>query len=257
MTVYPTTWLAQQLVEKICDAMIVASIIGLVVELSSFNSVVARVSEAVARKMSAFHLPPALRDLIWNTINIKLIRYDYERRYRLLRISGGKLLIDSSIDFKVSNCGTAPAEYSPYLGEEEAYKPKFLHIEYGLPNGRTNAFDEESLRRFTHQRDTGAYAVQGLPKLTLRPLTQVPGEVCRVSMRFTTIMPEEYSDITAFGGPTIDPVIQLDEIPEDLEFMSPGDDVEHSDQGRRWKYCRPFLQGQHVRVWWRQRAKHE
>ena len=66
-------------------------------------------------------------------------------------------------------------------------------------------------------------------------------------------MPDEYSDITAFAGTTVDPVIQLDDKPEDLEFLSPGEGVEHIEHGRRWKYKRPFLQGQHVRVWWHQR----
>jgi len=255
LILYPITWPAYRVIEKICDALVVAGVIGLVVELSSLNSVVRRVSEEVARKTSAFHLPPAIRDQIWNIMNTKLVRHDYERRYRLSRIPGGKLSVESTITFNVRNHGTSATEYSPMLAEEDVYNPRFLHVEYGLPDGLTNAFDEKLLEQFTRERTTRARVVDGLPTVILRPLSQVPDEICAVTLRFTTVMPDEYSDITAFAGPTVDPVIQLDDMPEDLAFMSPGEGVEHVENGRRWKYKRPFLQGQHVRVWWHQRPR--
>jgi hypothetical protein len=139
LSLYPGSWPLYRVIEKVCDALVVAGVIGLVVELSSLNSVVRRVSEEVARKTSAFHLPPAIRDQIWNIMNTKLVRHDYERRYRLSRIPGGKLNIESIITFNVRNHGTSAAEYSPMVAEEEVYNPTFLHVEYSLPNGPTNA----------------------------------------------------------------------------------------------------------------------
>jgi hypothetical protein len=238
-------------IHKIADAFMVAGVVGTVVELSSLNRLIEYVGRDVARRVSAAHLPPALRSQIWTVVNSQLVYEDYQRGYRLTRGVSGRMNVESTITYKVRNYGFTSVPYSPMLGEESFHKPKFLSVEYRLTSGGGHAFSEEELVAFTAPRPrTRALRVDSLPKVMLRPKDQMPEEVCTVVWRYVAEMEVDYSDITAFGGATIKPVIQLDDKPDDIDFFSDGEGIEHIEGGRRWVFNRPFIEGQHVRVWW-------
>jgi hypothetical protein len=66
-------------------------------------------------------------------------------------------------------------------------------------------------------------------------------------------MPEMYSDVTAYAGMTIHPVIELIEKPYDLDFWaSETSCCKHV--GNVWTYEEAFVAGQHLRTWWRPRS---
>lgn len=198
------------------------------------------------------HLPNELRQKIWDIINTQFVFEDYQRSYRLSREAGGKMHVECTITYKVRNYGSGDLEYSPMLGEEAIHSPKFLDLEYRLTSGKGYVFDENGLIKFTTPRDVGNVGihVKGLPKVVLCPKDQMPNELCTVTWRYTAEMPEEYSDISAFGGATINAVIQLEDLPPDMKFVCGGEGVERLPDGKRWVFKRPFVKDQHVRVWW-------
>jgi len=61
-------------------------------------------------------------------------------------------------------------------------------------------------------------------------------------------VPEYYSDSVAFAGATVNPVIELIEMPDDIEFHSGGEDCIHHSAGQTWSYRRAFIEEQHVRI---------
>jgi hypothetical protein len=253
---YPNSWWLATVIHTAAEAFVVAGVIGLVVELSSLNRLIDFVGQDVAKRVTAAHLPASLRSQVWQIVNAYLVYEDYQHAYRLRREANGEMRVESTITYKVTNYGPHEVEYSPMAAEEAIYQPMFLRVEYRLTGGKAHAFDKEGLVRFTSVRPgSKASHVDGLPRLILRPKSQAPEESCTVTWVYNTLMPETYSDITAFGGPTIDPIIRLDEKPEDMVFFSGGDGVQHVEGGNAWVFKRPFIRDQHVRVWWYPRAR--
>jgi hypothetical protein len=256
---YPDSCRLATLVHKAADAFMIAGVIGVVIELSSLNRLLEYVGSDVAQRLSAIHLPNEIRQQIWQVINSEFVYEDYQRSYRLSR-SSGKMQVESTISYKVRNYGFSDLGYSPMLGDEIIHKPKFLSVEYRLTSGEGHAFNEDQLIEFTGPRRATKVGsqVKGLPRLLLHSKDRMPQEVCTVTWRYVAEMPEEYSDITAFGGATVNPVIQLEDIPADMDFICDGEGVEQLPGGKRWVFKRPFIKDQHVRVWWHRRVvEHE
>jgi hypothetical protein len=75
---------------------------------------------------------------------------------------------------------------------------------------------------------------------------------CFVRWQLCCVMPEYYSDVVAFGGVVINPLIEFLGIPEEFEFYaSAEEDCVHDPASQTWSYRRAFIGGQHVRVWWK------
>jgi hypothetical protein len=67
--------------------VVIAGIIGIVVELSSLSRLIEYVGRDIARRLSAAHLPSTLRQQIWEVTNSQYVYEDYQRTYRLSRLS--------------------------------------------------------------------------------------------------------------------------------------------------------------------------
>ena len=81
--------------------------------------------------------------------------------------------------------------------------------------------------------------------------TLAEDQVCRVRWEYVLEMPREYSDVTAFRGMTVNPVLELDEKPETLEFEAAQGGMHPHGAWIDVDIQRAFIAGQHVRVWWR------
>ncbi len=63
-------------------------------------------------------------------------------------------------------------------------------------------------------------------------------------------MPQEYLDITHFGGATIGVKLELTNHPKGLDFFSAGEGMHHAIGSPFWYFDGPFIVGQHVDLWW-------
>jgi hypothetical protein len=148
------------------------------------------------------------------------------------------------VSYSVKNYSRAAVPYAPKFSEEAFYSPVIKYAEYRLSYGTGYVLNEDRLPVRTVPA-TGVRAVDTLPEVTI-----APQELCNVVWRNVSIMPVHYSDVTGFGGPTGTATLEADEILPDLDFVSAGEHLEHLQGSRTWKFNRPFIQGQHVRVWW-------
>ena len=67
---------------------------------------------------------------------------------------------------------------------------------------------------------------------------------------YSLVMPDRYSDITAFSGPAVNLQIQLLDPHDGIDFIVECDHMTHVPDSHTWDFKRAFIQGQHVRVWW-------
>jgi hypothetical protein len=90
-----------------------------------------------------------------------------------------------------------------------------------------------------------------LPSVIMKPVRTGERSACQVTWRYRVSMPEQYCDVTDFGEATLGATLQLQNLPEELEFISGGDASLHHEAGSQsWYFDKSFIQGQHVRAWW-------
>jgi hypothetical protein len=63
------------------------------------------------------------------------------------------------------------------------------------------------------------------------------------------VMPRDYTHTLAFGTPTVTPTIKVLR-QTGFSFYAAVDDSVEATQ-TTWRYHRAYLQGHHLRVWWR------
>jgi hypothetical protein len=90
-----------------------------------------------------------------------------------------------------------------------------------------------------------------LPAITLKPVRAGEKATCQVTWRYGLTMPEQYSDVTDLSEATMGATIQVESLPDELEFVSGGDSSLHHQAGSQsWYFDKAFIAGQHVRAWW-------
>jgi hypothetical protein len=95
------------------------------------------------------------------------------------------------------------------------------------------------------QKEHGVVEAIG-PQITIQPNRDSAQPYYRVAARYSMMLPEEYSDVFAFGGPTLKVKISA-QVPEDLVF-SPPESKEAAIN--TWFYDKFYLPNQHLRVRW-------
>jgi hypothetical protein len=240
------TWLPRDVVGTLADAIIVAGIIGAALELFATRFLIERVANDLAEKLVGRGLPLELQAHIRKIADTDLVRDHFVKAYRLSAPEGGQIRAEITVSFDAKNYSDSSLDYVPFFQEEAFYNPEVLSVDYGLDGQKRYS---DVVREV--DPTTKTLTVTGKHKLTLEPIRKNGKCVCTVTIKYSMVMPEQYSDITGFAGATVDASLRIDNIPEGLAFVSGGFDAHHHDSGSTtWYFYRPFVTGQHVRVWW-------
>ena len=141
-------------------------------------------------------------------------------------------------------------EYLPLIQEEAFYQPRFTYMEYGVGQ-RTNVYAAEEISaRLERDNETSVETFSGQKKVKIEPVRE-NGEPCKVQMKYTVLMPDQYADITNFAGATIGPKIIVEQKPDTIEVVAarePG--IHHEPRSNSWYFDRAYVPGQHLRLWW-------
>jgi hypothetical protein len=248
---YPCNWFALDTVHSLADALMVAGIIGSLLEMFSARFLIERVSDDLAQRLVGRGLPTELQAHIQKITKTKFVWSNYRKRYKLAlsENAADKMSLESEISFEVRNYSDVGAKYSPFLAEESFYSPAFTYIEYGISGDAPRFLNEQALSQKTETTsDSRVKKVHDFPKINLPPATTE--KFARVLMRYRVSMPVEYTDLTHFAGPTTGVSVFLQDIPPGFAFSAEGEGVLHAPDSQSWEFLGPFVGGQHVRVRW-------
>lgn len=249
---YPHEWPWAETISRIADALLIAGLLAIAIEIWSTSELIHRVAEDLAGRLAGSGLPVPLQEQISAIVKTELVREDYLKIYRISNPIDGRVNVEVTVSFAVKNYGDRNLKYSPEMSEESFYEPKFLRLEYALQDGNGHTFDENELTQYVKSiPSTFVRSLKGPKELKIPPLKRVKTAVCKVTWRYIITMPEEYSDVTSFGGPTIGATIRIDSLPNGFDFVSSGEGVRHIEGSSTWTFDNAFLRSQHVRVWWR------
>ena len=251
---YPYWWPAIDLVYFLANAFMVAMVIGVILTLSSAKLLIEEVADNLAQRLIGRGLPAELQGSIKDMVNTEFVRDHYVKSYTFSASERGQVNLDIEIRFEVRNYSDWVQDYAPEIAEENSCQPEFRFLEYGIAGKKIYTFSDENLSSMVEtmsEINIKRVPKSALPKVSLKPAKGGDKSVGQVTWRYRVTMPEEYCDVTRFGEATIGATLQLQDIPEGLEFESGGDASLHHEYGSfSWYFDRPFIPGQHVRAWW-------
>jgi hypothetical protein len=252
-SLYPETWRMHITLHAFSDACMIAGVLAILIELFSANRLIQHVADSLAGRLVGVGLPKELQQVINKIVSTDLIAYNYLQAYHISKRPDKMVNVEVTVSFEVKNYAQAPVDLSPSMTSQIFYDPQFLHLEYGLSNHiQTHIYDHAALtERVIIEPGSQTKVVKGLKAVTIPPLGYDPNASCSVTCKYRLVMPEEFTDITAFGRTTVGAKIRLDAIPEGYDFYaSPDPTVEHSTDGVVWHYKNVFLRRQFINVWW-------
>jgi hypothetical protein len=254
---YPENCRFGEFVRALRDALMIAGLIGIGIELWSVSVLVDHATDRVSERLVGYGLPRAAQELIHNLVHkTKRVYRDYRVIYRIEPHStdADRVIVRSTLSYKVVNNGMGAEPYTPLLAEERMYDPKVLSLEYG-----SRRYGEQDLERSVSE--TGVVTFSVGEKVRIIPSnasasieTLNADQYCFVRWEFDVEMRNYYSAVIAFLGVTINPVVEI-QGSEGFDFSATMGDCVHALGGHTWEYKRAFIGGQHIRVWWKPRER--
>jgi hypothetical protein len=253
---YPCTWWFHRTAIALADALAIAGILGLSIEFFATSFVIDKTARELAERLVGYKMPRKIQKRIGEIVNTKLVRDNYLKTYRLTHAPGGKVLVETTTTFDVTNHGDTAEPYTPAGDEERVFNPEFLYLWYSV-GGKEYAFPREVLEariKSKHKSPTTLQVSGDEVELApVEPLGDNSRAICKVRWVLRVTVPEEFVELTEFRLATLGAQVYVEEIPEDLEFACIGS----TRDSRTWTFDEPFLAGQSIKVWWLRRRTSE
>ena len=258
---YPYWWPATDLVFFVAESFIVSSVLGVLVVLFSARLLVERVSDGLAQRLIGRGLPPELQAPIRDIVGTDLVTDHYVKTYAFSTPEDGYVSVDIEVRYELRNYSEAARDYAPEIAAEILFQPEFRFLEYGIAGRKIYTFSDENLSSKVETVDelnVRRVPRSALPPLSLKPVRTGEKSACQVTWRYRVTVPDQYCDLTEFGEATIGATLQLQDLPEELEFISGRDASLHHEVGSQsWYFDKSFISGQHLSAWWFRKASRQ
>ena len=251
---YPYWWPGTDLVFFLADSFIVAAVLGVLVEVFSARLLVERVCDGLAQRLIGRGLPPELQAPIRDIVCTDLVTDHYVKTYAFSTPEDGYVSVDIEVRYELRNYSEAARDYAPEIAAEILFQPEFRFLEYGIAGRKIYTFSDENLSSKVETVDelnVRRVPRSALPPVSLKPVRTGEKSPCQVTWRYRVTVPDQYCDLTEFDEATIGATLQLQDLPEELEFLSGRDASLHHEEGSRsWYFDKSFVNGQHLSAWW-------
>lgn len=251
---YPYWWPVPDIVSFVANAFIVTAVLGVLLELFSAKLLVEKVSEDLAQRVIGRGLPAELQASIRDIVATDFARDHYVKSYAFSTPEEGHVNVDIEVRYEIRNYSEAVRDYAPEIAVEIFSQPEFRFLEYGIAGRKIHTFSDEHLsNRVEIVDDLNVRRVprSALPPVSLKPVRTGEKSACQVTWRYQVNVPEQYCDVIDFGEATLGATLHVQNIPEELEFVSGGDVSLHHEVGSHsWYFDKSFVTGHYLRAWW-------
>ena len=251
---YPYDWPGNELVYFLADAFIVAMVLGVAIDVFSAKLLLERVSDGLAQRLVGRGLPVDMQGPIRDVVSTDLVRDRYVKSYAFSATDDSRVQVNVEVRFEVRNYSEAVRDYAPEMAAETFFQPEFRFLEYGIAGRKIYTFSDSDLACKAETDDALAVTRvprSALPALSLKPVKTGEKAACLVTWRYSITVPEQYCDVTELTEATLGATLQIEALPEELEFAAGGDASLHHETGSQsWYFDKAFIPGQCVRAWW-------
>ena len=213
----PTSFLS------LANIFIVTAVLGVLLELFSAKLLIERVSEDLAQRVIGRGLPAELQASIRDIVATDLARDHYVKSYAFSTPEDGLVNVDIEVRYELRNYSEAVRGYAPEIAAEIFSQPEFRFLEYGIAGRKIHTFSDENLSNKVETVDelnVRRVPRSALPPVSLKPVRTGEKSACQVTWRYHVTVPEQYCDVIDFGEATLGATLHVQNIPEELEFVS-------------------------------------
>jgi len=234
------------LINRLGEALIIASILGFSVDLYSKNRLLHEVSRDVFVHIFGHALPEKLRDRINQLVRIDLVRTDCEIRYTITPLEAGRVQLTCEHAWNLDNYSSVSLDHKSIVALEKRDKPVLIEFRCDTPDAKASfCYTKEPAQNFGDvEIDDGIEELRATKTIAIQPRTA--GVKYRVSSKCTYEFPENGTEVFSFGGPTIEATIIVNPAAGFSVSVVP----ETENTANRWYYRKAFLSGEHLRVRW-------
>jgi hypothetical protein len=251
---YRYWWPANELVYFLADAFIVAMVLGVAFDVFSAKLLVEKISDGLAQALVGRGLPVEMQGPVRDIVSTDLVRDHYVKVYAFSTPESGRVQVSVEVRYEIRNYSEAVRDYAPEMTVESFFRPAFRFLEYGIAGRKIYSFSGENLSsKVETEDDLGVTRVprSALPLLSLKPIKAGEKAPCQVTWRYDITVPEQYCDVTDLDEATLGATLQVETLPEELEFVSGYDASLHHEAGSQsWYFEKAFIAGQHLRASW-------
>jgi hypothetical protein len=253
--VYPHHWYFASTVAMFADALAVGAVIAITLEAFLSHVLIQRTAESLSERLVGAGLPSDLQAVIGGIVHRTVIVQDQASARFAIRLDpadSARVIVAITRRYRVWNYSRGVTEYRPSLAEEHYHQPRFVSLECFRGTALYCHLQEHEL---VVEEKPGSHSkiVHGKSVL-LNPVERdKSGDSFTVVWNMEITVPCDYSDVIAFGNPTVGCFeIELASKPDGFEFEATAEPTMSSAEGGTiWRYHRAFLPEQHLRVWWR------
>lgn len=241
-----------KIIEALGEALVIAGFLSLTVDRYVKHKLIEEVSRDVAKLIFGYQLPPGaeatFKDLM---LGWRVIREDLAISWKIVPVpSSDKLNVTVAFSFTVRNFGNSKETYKQSVFAEDHDTPTITHLKcVKIQPGKKDEtiYDYTPANIKVDKSDRGVQKAFG-EEISIKPYAKGKGPSYNVSASYSMVLPPEYSDVFAFGGPTskVSIVAEIDPA-TNIVFMA--EDTEDGSEAP-WSYDQFYLPKQYLRVRW-------
>jgi hypothetical protein len=243
----PIPYLGTTFTHSLGDALIIAAIISLTVDVYLKQRVLQEVSSDVSKYLIGYRLPEPVQDRIRALLQTRWIRRNCSIRLRLVEIpeKPRHVRIEMVVSKDLENITTEENSFQ----DQYAYEK---HLPENVLEMRCDSPDRSAQYRIAgpglaKEKTDEPGVMQALGSVVkIPPVHEALGKYYRFTVRYEAEYPDNYSDILSFDLPTIGVIFEAECPPEFRVSVGPADVVTPN----RWEYRKLFLPGEHIRFRW-------
>jgi hypothetical protein len=240
-------YLDAALTHSLADALVIAAVLAFTVDIYLKDRVLREVSSDVSKYLVGYRLPEEVQNRIRSLLQTRWIERNCRIHLRLTEVPNtpGRVKVEITVSRDVENITT----------EEESFQDKFeyeRHLPQRLLEMRCDSADTKAQYQLNpdglvREKADEPGVMQALARVVrVPPVHESAGRYYQFRVRYEAEYPENYSDIVAFGRPTIGAIFEV-ECPAAFRVTVPPADISAPN---RWEFRRLFLTGEHIRYRW-------
>lgn len=251
LLVAPLSHVQENFSHALGDALFVAAILALTVDLYLKERVVKEIAKDTSKFLIGYRLPEEIQHRLKDLLQTQFVRRDCRIRLRFVKLENDAkhIKLETTWSEELQNITNQELTYQETIEFEPHDVGKFLEMRCDSEDPKANfRFLADELKPLPIKGELGRFEVRG-KKIKIPPQRTTNGRKYFFTLRYETTFPIRYSEMSGFGKTVINVILEAD-CPEDLVVSA---DVADVFTPNRWEYKRVFMPGEYVSYRWEPR----
>jgi hypothetical protein len=207
---FPGEWAIRRLLfASVGEALIVATVLGLTVDLYVKKSITRRTSKDVFKYLVGYNLPDEIKARIQALMGIELIRRNWKINYTLTPIDKDNVLVDVQYTFELENVSNTPQKYRQAFQGEKHLNPLMVEMRCDDPEAKFRMLASSGASLAQDQPGVLGLVQALAPEISVKPSNRDQKLMYPFMGHYQLRTPNNCSDTFSFAHPSIGAAITV------------------------------------------------